>query len=476
MTRLRISACLLCALILSVLAVPSPAYAKSDAKDVIGGLIEKGDLERARSKAKEYLSKDPNDIDAIMMQGNIILNEYLNTQGSLAAFANTDESIYEQSIGYLGEPVKTVPRDVAEKVAALWKRCLTLDNSRDDIHMGLCYLYSMALMKKELLERLPKIKASLPRIKNLYYNMGDYARMFEARNHPDDCFEVYEAILKLYPDVSGLASDVAGVYFRHGRMREGLKHMDAALRKKGADEMVYANGVLIFTILGRYDQARDAFKGLSGVKKNKEWQVYDGLLDYLRGNSGWKKKLASYVAGPEAGEDSRSLAGFLLSRDNKDDLDSYRRSVDLAKESSIQILLHARARNRFPKSFEPGYRYAEMLVYYKNYDAALPVLREILGGTFTLTKDEREPVNFHYAWALQDSGNTQEADRVWKELLGSENFYMQSAAAYFLGKNAFERGAREEAVSYWKKVSDKAEKSKYATLSWNRLKWSEGAK
>ncbi len=457
-------------------ALPAVSHATSDAKDVIGGLIDKGDLVDARQKVKEYLAKDPNDIDALMMKGNVILSEYFKSSGAISVSANMDESIYETSIGYIAEPVRVVPRETAEEVAALWKRCLKIDPRREDIQKGLCYLYSMALMKEELLDRFPKMKAAIPHAQNLYYSMGDYARMFEERGRVDDCFEIYKAIVKLYPDVSGVNGDVAALYFRHGRYAEGLPYLETALSLKDADDMVYANGVLIFTIVGEYDKARAAVKGLAKVKKDGAGLVYDGVLDYAQGSGQWKKKLSGLSSRKGIKPEDASLAAFLISTNNKDDIASYKKSVALAKDSSIQILLHDRARKRFPGSYEPRYNYAELLVYYKNYRAAIPLFKEIMSNTSSMSADDREAINFHYAWALQDSSSRQDADRVWSGLLTSGNFYVQSAAAYFLGKNELDRGKKKEAIEYFKMFSDKASKSKYATISWNRLNWLENEK
>jgi hypothetical protein len=459
----------------AALSLPAVSLA-SDAKDVIGGLINKGELVQARQKVQEYLAKDPNDIDALMMKGNVILNEYFKSGPGLSVSANMDESIYETSIGFVAEPVRIVPRETAEEVAALWKQCLKIDPSREDIQMGLCYLYSMALMKAELLDRFPKMKAAIPHVQNLYYNMGDYARMFEERGRVDDCFEIYKAIVKLYPVVSGVNGDVAALYFRHGRYAEGLPYLKTALALKDADDMVYANGVLIFTLMGEYDKARAAGKGLEKVKKDGAGLLYDGVLEYVQGGGLWKEKLSGLSSRNDIKPEDAALAAFLISKDNMDDIDSYKKSVELARDSSIQLLLHDRARKRFPGSYEPRYNYAELLVYYKNYRAAIPVFMEILNGKFNMSADDREAVNFHYAWALQDSGSRQDADPIWTRLLTSKNFYMQSAAAYFLGKNALDRGRKKEAIEYFKMFSDKASKSKYATISWNRLNWLEKEK
>lgn len=47
--------------------VPRSIRAESDAREVIGSLIEKDKFDEAKNKVKEYLEENPNDIDALMM-------------------------------------------------------------------------------------------------------------------------------------------------------------------------------------------------------------------------------------------------------------------------------------------------------------------------------------------------------------------------------------------------------------------------
>lgn len=454
-----------------ILFVPHHAFARSDAAAVVGDLIQKGKITEARAAVEKYLKKDPDDIDAIMMKGNVILNEYLGGKGVITIAANENESIYDKSIGFISEPVYVVPVEVAEKVAKLWRRCLELDVSRDDIHKGLCYIYSMALMKRELLAHLPRMKAALPGITELYYNMGDYARMFEERDRLDDCLAIYKAILDLYPDVAGLFSDVAGIHFRYGKMDKAKEYMSLAMRKSNPDAMTFENAVLIFTVAGDYKKATEAYKGLSKINGNSDWLLYEALVEYSDGQAGWKGTMKAYLKGNGTNGEGKSFVEFLLSDRNKGDYAGYEKSIELAQTSVYQMLLHKKGMSSFGERFEPRFRYAEMMTFYKNYDEAVKNFKVILSRNAKLKPDEKQQLNFYYAWALEDSGRREDAARIWQDFLNSKNFYEKSVAAYFLGKKSLDRGDKQEALKYFRLVSDKASDSKYATMCWNRMNW-----
>lgn len=454
----------------ALVLAPGKASSASDAVAVVNKLIAQGELTKAREKIDAYLERDPDDVDALMMLGNVILNEYFQSQQvGVNIRANEDESIFDRTIGFVREPVYTVPLEVAEKVKKLWKRCLVLDNTREDIHKGLCYLFGVSLMKDELLSHLPIMKAALTGEKELYFTMSDYALLFKERGRFQDCMRIYEAIIGLYPEQSGLYGDVAQLYFRNGRQGLGKKYLEIALAKKNIDEVTYANAVLIFTITGEHEKAKEAFRKLSRLRGDGEWLLYDSLFRLLRGEKQWKEPLAEFIRGADQGNLDLSLAKLLLSA-GADDFESYRKSLEYADKAYFRILIEKRAMEKFADRFEPAFGYAEMMIGFKNYDEAIKTLKRIRSRGLDRSKDQDEVVTFYNAWAFQDSGKIREADFLWKNLLASGDFYFLSSAAYFLGKNSLTRGDEERAAGYFAMVAGRASDSKYATMAWNRLR------
>lgn len=464
-SHFRIGALLLSALLLGL---PS-AHAFSDAKAAIGALIKAGKIDEARTRVRDYLAQDPNDVDAIMMKGNVILNEYFDSQPSIAMSANDNESIYDSSIGSISEPVRVLPPKLAKRVTALWNRCLAIDPSREDIYKGVAYVEAMALEKKALIAHLARMKKALPNAKHLYYNMGDYARMFDERGHFDDAMEVYGAILTLYPQVAGLYSDVAGMYARHGDLDKVHHYLQIAMTKPDPDAMVYANAVILLTVTGDYDGALGAMRSRSALRQDSEWLVYRALLRRSRGANTWRADLERYLKQAKVKAAGRPLAQYLLGPDNKGDLSSYRRANDLADNfTAYQILLNRGAMRSFPDRYQPLYDYADTMTWYKNYRVAIPIWKHVLSLERDLSAKRKQAAQVRYAWALWANGQRSAAQPIWERLLGSDQFYVHSAAAYFLGKYALDHHDRKTALHYFDMVDKQANKSKYATMAWNQ--------
>ena len=74
------------------------------------------------------------------------------------------------------------------------------------------------------------------------------------------------------------------------------------------------------------------------------------------------------------------------------------------------------------------------------------------------------------AWALQGSGRLREASRLWEMVSAARDFYLRSAACWFLGANAVTQGKTVEAKDWWNKVADEPARSKYAYWANEELK------
>jgi len=213
------------------------------------------------------------------------------------------------------------------------------------------------------------------------------------------------------------------------------------------------------------------------LKKDHVWLMYAALLNYYRGKESWKAQMNEIVKGRGQSKDEISFAKYMLSQKNKNDFKSYIKSVELIEtvelieKPAYLILMHKRASDQFKDRFEPLFQYGEIMNRYRHYRQSIASFKAIFDRKLSLTDEQREMVNFHYAWALQDSGRRNEANNLWQAVLQSKNFYVKSAAAYFLGKNALADGKKADAIKFYKLVSGSAKDSKYATLSWNALKY-----
>jgi hypothetical protein len=453
--------------------LPTGVHAySSDVTQDIGELISQKDFEGAREKIGQYLAKDPDHIDALMMKGNVILNEYLQPLAGVSVTSNSNESIYDNSIGMMTDPWEkmVLPEDITRKVAELWLRCLDLDGAREDIHKGLCTIYARALMVDDLIRHLSVMKNALAE-KDLMYTMGNYARQINERGGFGPAMNVYQAIQDLYPGHAGVTSDRAAMHFRFGDVETGARLIRAALVQGAGDEMILGNGITMLTIVEDYEGALGAFRELERVTgDNREWFFYRSLYSQYMGEKGWKDDLDQFTSSrPETG--SGTLEEYMVSIGQLEKFEQFEEAMEKPGQTWSTLLLHRIAMKKFPDRYEPVLSYANFLSYHRNYPRAIELYRGLFEGALPgeLRIEEAESARLIYAWTLYDSGQQKEADQHWQMLLASEQFYIKSAAAYFHGKHLLSSGNLKEAYRIFKLVSTRASESKYATLSLNAV-------
>jgi len=437
----------------------------------IAVLIGQKNLDGAREIIEQYLAVDPDNVDALMMKGNVILNEYLKTLAEVSVVSNSNESIYDDSIGMMMDPwEKTVlPADLTRKVAALWLRCLELDGGRGDIHKGLCTIYAKALMVEELISQLPIMKEAMAE-EGLMYTMGEYARQVNVRGGFSPAMKVYQAIQDLYPGHGGVTSDRAAMNFRFGSVEAGTGLIRTALVQDPSDAKILGNGVTMLTIAEDYEGALGAFQGLEKVAGDREWLFYRSLYRQYLGDAGWKEDFEKFTsARPETG--SGTLEEYIVSIGQLERFEQFEEAMERPGQTWSTLLLHRIAMKKFPLRYEPVLSYANFQSYHRNYRRAIELYRNLLEGALATKLDtkEIESARFTYAWTLYDNGQAQESDKHWQVLLDSEEFYFKSAAAYFHGKHILSEGDPKEAYKTFKLVSARASESKYATLCWNAI-------
>ncbi|MBL8967667.1 MAG: hypothetical protein JNG85_11720 [Spirochaetaceae bacterium] len=447
--------------------------AKGGAADKVGALLRSGKLAEARSAVEAFLAADPADVDARMMLGNVILNEHFakSGEGGISLEANRDESIFSPDMGYMKGAVVILPRKVAEEVAALWLGCLADAPAREDIQLGVCAIYTRALMTEELVVRMRRVAEAYPDGRHMY-TMMDYVGQLREWAGPKVSLPVAEALLSIYPNRAGIASDVAAAFAAEGRLSEAAALLDKAAGMPGVDEYLHGNRFYVNYLLGDYDRALAALK--ADATTGGLWRLFEGLLRRLRGEASWRDSLKGFLADP--GKDRRAAAGaalarFLLSPEDKDDYASYLASI--APERLVfEALLHRRAVERFPEATAPRLSYGLAMARAKSYAEALRVLEpaRFAGGP----AEEAETATILRAWSLEDSGRGAEADAEWLALASSGNVYFRSASAYFRGKRLAAAGETAKALVALKAAGVKADQGKYANYIANLIGRLEG--
>jgi len=444
--------------------------AGSDAAQVVGRLIGQGRLDEAAAKVEDYLAADPDDVDALMMKGNVILNRFLDAAGSgiTSLEVNSDESIFSDAVGYMKAKVVVIDAGTARQVAALWHRCLELAPAREDIHLGLCCLYSWALMKDELLAQIRVLSSAFPGDKDMYATT-DYVKNIAERGDLALSLDVARGLLDIYPGRSGLMSDVASILASAGRLDEAEPLIDRAFAMTDRDSYVCGNYHYLHYVLGDYDKALEGLK--ADPKKAPLATLFEALLRYSRGQDGWREGLEAFLQKPGTSKQAKTgkaLAAYLLSAGNAGDYASYLESIEDGR-SVFSLLLVRRAMELFPRETGPRLRYGYAMAQDKNYGEAIQALDPAFFAD--AAAEDREGAALCRAWSLQDSGRSGEADPVWASLLGSGNEGTRYAAAWFHGKNLLAAGDRDGAIASFSIAGSKedASRGKYAAYCWNML-------
>jgi tetratricopeptide (TPR) repeat protein len=452
--------------ILLVAIIPYLAFSQSNVIEEISSLLSEETILEAEKKVNEYIETDSNNVDAIMMKGNVIYNKFLYSQPSVMLAANNNESIYDATIGFLGENPQILLRNVAEEIINLWEKAVSIDMSRVDIHLGICHVMSTSLMTDELLEYLPVLIDNMDYQEGDEYNLCDYARNIIQREHFEDGISVYYKIAELFPEKRDLYSDIAAEYLVDGNFPEAYKNIEIALDSQ-ADELTLGNGFFIKSIYGKYDEALDLFTKMSKMQNHKDYLLYGALLSMLNGEE-YKKDLKVYIKSKAAHEKGIQLAKYMMSNDFDQSIASYDSLINFEFNDAFKIIMHQHFSNKYPDKFSPLFNLAEAYTYNSYFENAILTYESI--DTTNLDITEKDLYNFYYAFALNEANQMEKSMLYWIPLLESKDFYFKSAAAYFIGKYHEENNNIQKAQEYFSLVSDKTSDSKYATFCWNKVK------
>jgi len=441
-------------------------FGQSNIVEEIKPLLKPETIDEAEKKVNGFLQKDPNNVDALMMKGNIIYYQYTFKQPDISLAANPNESIYDNSIGFMSEPILILPKETADQITEMWLKAVSINKKREDIHLGICHIYSISLQTDKLINYLPVLKDNTEINSYTPYNFADYARNLEDRGKFDDAIKVYLKISELFPRNGGLLSDIAGEYFSNGDLAKAKEYADAALTKPDVDAMTYGNAFFIYAVLEDYPAALKMIRKKSEEMKNDDYLFYQGLVELNEGKE-WKLTLKKYSETKSNDTAALNLTRLLLSETFDSSIETYKELIQTKLNDAYRILIHAYYKNH-TKEFLPAFNYAEAMTYNHRYRDAIKTFQEI--ETDKLSDSEKQDIYFYLAWAYYKNGNLTEANQNWDKLINSDNFLYKSAACYFIGKYYLDNKNREKANEYFSLVSDKASESKYATYCWNLLK------
>ncbi|HLP50611.1 MAG TPA: hypothetical protein VK154_06975 [Chitinophagales bacterium] len=443
-------------------------FAQKQAIEVTTNLIAQRKWQQASHYIDSIIRKNPKDVDALMMKGNVILNCALDTTPPMQFVTEDDATIFTGSVG---ERPRLLATKTVYSVERIWKKCLLLDSTRADISKGLCSIYAMALMRDSLQKEIPRLMKIEKDDGEQAFRMCEYARKFKERNRFDEAMQVYQFIAKQYPALAGVRCDIASEYFYAGKMNESLAWLDSTYNFKTVDETSFLNGAFLYSLLGYSDDAQNVLNTYSNIYKRKMDGFYFGLRQFADTTAKYKETLRNFCNAVDSNAYYAEYytAQRVLAVGDSFTVKSYKALIDdKTIPDYYKPLIHLRAlRQHIENSCEPYLLFGIQQSSIKNFSSAVQYLEEV--EHCRMEGPQLEYWMMHYAYALYMFGDKPKAADYFKPLLQSTNNVTSEVAKYFTAAIAKAEGKSAEADKLWGELDSPAIDSKYAILArWQR--------
>ncbi len=427
------------------------------------GFIVAKDYKGADRYLDSVLKKNPTNVDALMMKGNVILNLAMDTTSPMQFISEADESVF---FSKLDEKPKLLPAKVVSGIEKYWRKALLLDSTRADIRKGLCTVYAMALMKDSLKNEILRLLKTEKDDGEQAFRTCEYARKFKERNRFEEGMELYKFIARLFPEVAGVRCDIGSEYFYEGKMNQALEWLDSCYNFKTVDETSFLNGAFTYSLLGYFDDAQNVLNTYSHIYQRQMDRFYYGLRLFSDSSDKYADVLTNFcnTVDTNAYYNEVSLARKLLLYKDSFLLNDYKKLVD---DKDIQdyykVLIHQRAFKQFKSNCEPFLIYGVLQSSIRNYSAAVQFLEE--GENCHMGAKQSDYWLLHYAYTLYRMGDKQKAMLYFKPLINSENMFTSQAAVYFSSKIMIAIESPAEGRALLKQLSLDRGGSKYVQLA-----------
>lgn len=409
------------------------------------------------------LKKNPKNVDALMMKGNVILNLAMDTTRPMQFVSENDESVF---FSEEDEKPKLLSPRAVYSIEKYWHKALAFDSTRADIRKGLCTVYAMALMKDSLQREIIRLLKIEEDDGEQAFRTCEYARKFKERNRFKDGMEIYQFIAKLFPKVAGVRCDIASEYFYEGKMNEALAWLDSTYNFKTVDETSFLNGAFTYSLLGYFDDAQNVLNTYSNIYQRKMDRFYYGLRLFSDSSESYAAVLNEFcnAVDTNAYYNEVLLARRLLTYKDTFTLNDYKALVDDKEiQDYYKVLIHQRAFKQFKNNCEPFLIYGVLQSSIKNYSAAVQFLEE--GENCNMRGQQSDYWLLHYAYTLYRTGDKEKAMLYFKPLINSSNLFTAQAAVYFSSKIMIAIESPAEGRNLLKVLSTSKTPTKYARLA-----------
>jgi tetratricopeptide (TPR) repeat protein len=451
-------------LLFILLFIDGKALAQSDIIiNTVTLCITEGKYNDAEKFLDSLLRVEPKNIDALMMKGNVLLNYAIMQAPPMNTITPDDESVYSQDLASLKTPTVLIPKDEALKVDKLWRQCIGIDSGRLDIRQGICTLYGMADMKKELLDYLPVItSAGKVKGKDFVYALMQYAQLLQDRGDKQGAYEAYKKIATLYPGISSVWCQLATAYRANGDMANARLYADRAFAAP-PDMSACGDALDIYAVLGEYTKVLPALKTISRDSLYPVYSFYDGIYRYAHHDTTWRGQLANYVKQFPTPPDSDILytaASYMLAPQFRDDYHDFIRLLTFANSDFYTGLVIDKAVHDFKDSIQPYLEQAKLMVDGHNYPKANAIYASIENKK--MDAELQTVYQMEYGFSLYCAGEYAKAINRFSKITDPAFMVI---ADYFIAQSYLKSGNKPKALIYFKAILDSKDESKYSYLS-----------
>ena len=425
--------------------------------------IAEGRYNDAEKFLDSLLRVEPKNIDALMMKGNVLLNFSLMQTPPMNTITLDDESIYSQDLATLKTPTVLIPRDQALKIDRLWRQCIDIDSGRLDIREGMCTLYGMADMRKELLDYLPiTAAAGKAKGKDFVYALIQYAQLLQDRGDKQGAYEAYKKIADLYPGISSVWCQLASAYRANGDITNAKLYADKAFTAP-PDMSACGDALDIYAVLGEYSKVLPVLKIISQDSTYPVYSFYDGIYRYAHHDTTWREQLSKYIKQFPTPPDSDILftaSLYMLSLQFHDDYHDFIRLLTFANSDFYTGLIIDKAVHDFKDSIQPYLEQAKLMVDGRNY----PKANAIYASIEKKNMDSELQIVYHmeYGFSLYCAGEYTKAISHFSKITDPAFMVI---ADYFVAQSYLKSGNKPKALSYFQVILDSKDESKYSYLS-----------
>lgn len=409
------------------------------------------------------LQAAPQNADAWMMKGNVVLNAHADTLYPPSVITETDESPHYTTTG---TQQIVIEKTAVKAIEKYWRKALQIAPDHNDIRKGLCNIYSMALMKDSLVEELKRLLQKEKDDGEQVYRLAEYARKLKERDCVNDAMDVYRFLAAQFPAVAGIRCDIASEYYYAGDINKALDWLDSCYAFTSVDETSFLNGAFIYSELGYYDDAQNVLNTYSRIYGRHMDKFFYGLRQFAEQDASYIATLTNFMQLADSGAyyTEVKLSRYLLQLNNTFTIEHYNLLInDSEIPDYYKTLIHYRAMKESATSCVAYVRYGVFQSTKKNFSAAVQLLEPDLNCSYGNEMNEYKQV--HFAYALYRMGDVSRALESFHAVRSAENVFYRQAADYFTAKILYGLKRKSDARKIFEMLKSSAPSTKYTHLS-----------